>query len=224
MELAQADIALGVTWTDLLRIVAAVIAGACIGFERELYDKPAGLRTNVLICLGAAVFTLLSLRFAESSGLGDRTRIAAQIVTGVGFLGAGVIMQARGRVIGLTTAATIWVVASVGMAFGAGEYLIGTVSTAVIVGVLFGLTYVERMIDKWRAAALFDLDLDPETQSGKPIERLVRDFGLHCVNWRFTRENERCSGKLKVTGSPVALDALQQALIGDPSVRSVTRR
>ncbi|MBN2446318.1 MAG: MgtC/SapB family protein [Phycisphaerae bacterium] len=211
-------------WSDLLRLVSAVLAGACIGFERELYDKPAGLRTNILICLGAALFTLLSLRFAESAGMGDHTRIAAQIVTGVGFLGAGVIMQARGRVLGLTTAATIWVDASVGMAFGAGQYVIGIVGTLMIVGVLFGLSYVERMIRHWRVSAKFEIELDPSSDGGKAVEKLIRNFGLYCEKWRLIREDDKCLGKLKVTGPPRTIDVFQRALMGDPGVISVTRR
>lgn len=101
---------------DIFSIVLAVVLGAAIGIEREFSGKAAGLRTNVLICLGAAAFTIISKRMA--GGDDSLTRIAAQVVTGVGFLGAGAIIQDRGGVHGLTTAATIWFVASLGMACG----------------------------------------------------------------------------------------------------------
>jgi putative Mg2+ transporter-C (MgtC) family protein len=118
---------------DLLSIIFAVIFGAVIGIERELHGKAAGLRTNILICLGAAVFTIISEQMAIDSGA-SVTRIAAQIVTGVGFLGAGAIIQDRGGIHGLTTAATIWLVASIGMACGARFYQLGFIKTCQAAG------------------------------------------------------------------------------------------
>lgn len=128
--------------SDILAILLAVCCGAIIGLERQLKHKPAGLRTNVLICLGAAVFTIISSRMA-----GDKdsiTRIAAQIVTGVGFLGAGAVIQDRGGIHGLTTAATIWLVASIGMACGAKLYQLAGVSTLIALAVLVGLGHLEK--------------------------------------------------------------------------------
>ena len=119
-------------------IVLAVVFGTVIGLERELGGKAAGLRTNVLICLGAAVFTIISGKMGGSDS-DSLTRIAAQIVAGVGFLGAGAIIQDRGGVHGLTTAATIWLVASIGMACGAKFYLLALMSTLIAIVVLLGL-------------------------------------------------------------------------------------
>ena len=106
---------------DTLAIGLAVLFGAAIGLEREISSKAAGLSTNVLICLGAAVFTVISKQMAAGTDA-SVTRIAAQVVTGVGFLGAGAIIVDRGGVYGLTTAATIWLVASIGVACGAHLY------------------------------------------------------------------------------------------------------
>ncbi len=128
--------------SDIPRILLAVVLGSIIGLERELSGKPAGLRTNILICLGAAVFTIISKQMAEAGG--SVTRIAAQIVTGVGFLGAGAIIQDRGGVHGLTTAATIWLVASIGMACGAGFYSLAVISAIIAVVVLIGLAKFEK--------------------------------------------------------------------------------
>ncbi len=128
--------------TDLLPILLAVVCGAAIGLEREFKHKPAGLRTNVLICLGAALFTIISSKMAADKD--SITRIAAQIVTGVGFLGAGAVIQDRGGIHGLTTAATIWLVASIGMACGAGFYLLAIVTTILAILVLLGLAQVEK--------------------------------------------------------------------------------
>jgi putative Mg2+ transporter-C (MgtC) family protein len=133
---------------DIVSVVLAVLLGGAIGLERELRGKPAGLRTNVLICLGAAVFTIISERMAE--GHADSiTRIAAQIVTGIGFLGAGAIIQDRGSVHGLTTAATIWLVASIGMACGAGLYKFAIVTTIIAIVVLIGFEQLEQPLKRY---------------------------------------------------------------------------
>jgi len=128
---------------DVLSIILAVALGAAIGLERELRHKAAGLRTNILICLGAAIFTIISKQMA--AGQQDSlTRIAAQIVTGVGFLGAGAIIVDRAGIHGLTTAATIWLVASIGMACGAGLYSLAIVSTIIAITVLIGLAKLAK--------------------------------------------------------------------------------
>ena len=132
---------------DLLSIIFAVIFGAVIGIEREFHGKAAGLRTNILICLGAAVFTIISERMTAGTE-GSVTRIAAQIVTGVGFLGAGAIIQDRGGVHGLTTAATIWLVASIGMACGARFYQLALITTLLAILVLIGLAKLARPLEQ----------------------------------------------------------------------------
>jgi putative Mg2+ transporter-C (MgtC) family protein len=130
--------------SDLLPILLAVGCGTVIGIERQIMHKPAGLRTNVLICLGAAVFTIISARMA--GGQEPITRIAAQIVTGVGFLGAGAVIQDRGGIHGLTTAATIWLVASIGMACGARMYYLAITTTVLAILVLVGLGQVDKYL------------------------------------------------------------------------------
>lgn len=128
---------------DILAVLLAVILGAAIGLEREASGKAAGLRTNVLICLGAAVFTIISRQMGRG-GDASMTRIAAQIVTGVGFIGAGAIIRDRAGIYGLTTAATIWLVASIGMACGAGMHILAVTSTLIAVVVLIGLGKLEK--------------------------------------------------------------------------------
>jgi putative Mg2+ transporter-C (MgtC) family protein len=135
---------------DLLgRLVLAAALGGAIGIERELEGKPAGFRTNLLICVGAALLTELSVLIYETAG-GERgadpARIAAQIVSGIGFLGAGTIIQSRGTVSGLTTAATLWVVAAIGIAVGAGAWGEAIGATALVIAALLLLGRVERKI------------------------------------------------------------------------------
>jgi len=120
----------------VLRILMAAALGAIIGYQRERAGKPAGLRTHTLICIGAALFTIASLY--GFGAVADPARVAAGIVAGIGFLGGGaIIRRGEGVIEGLTTAATIWAVAAIGLAAGAGLYLISAVTTAVILIILF---------------------------------------------------------------------------------------
>jgi len=129
------------------RLVLAAALGAALGFERELRQKSAGLRTNILIAVGSALFTLMSIEMAEARGA-DSTRIAAQIVTGIGFLGAGAIMRTGSGVQGLTTAATVWVNAALGVAAGGGEYHLAIIGAAITMIVLLVLVPIEHAIDR----------------------------------------------------------------------------
>ena len=131
--------------TTILRLTIAAILGGIIGLERQLKHKPAGLRTNMFICFGSALFTVLSGQLAGSLG-GDHTRIAAQIIPGIGFIGAGSILHARGSTMGLTTAATVFVVASVGMAAGGGLYITAVFATGVILIALALLGQFEKRL------------------------------------------------------------------------------
>jgi len=132
----------------LPKILLSIFCGSLIGFERELKDKPAGMRTYMLISLGATLFTLVGISFSEqwSGGISDPMRISAQIVTGVGFLGAGTIMYARGRISGLTSAAAIWLSAAVGMAIGVDYLIFSVVVTLLAVVTLVFLGKIETSL------------------------------------------------------------------------------
>ena len=130
----------------LLRCGVAALCGGLIGIERELKDKPAGFRTNILICLGASIY--MSIGLLVPSGNVDPTRIAAQVVTGIGFLGAGCIIQSGNQVHGLTSAATIWVVAGIGIVAGAGYPVLATIASLIVVITLATLRRVERRLLK----------------------------------------------------------------------------
>jgi putative Mg2+ transporter-C (MgtC) family protein len=142
LDLLRGEMASGIVATSLARLVVAAILGGVIGLERELRHQPAGLRTNMFICFGAALFTILSDALAVEH-LGDHTRISAQIIPGIGFIGAGSILHMRGLTTGLTTAATLFVVASVGMATGGGLYLTAIFATGLVVAALFSLGHLE---------------------------------------------------------------------------------
>ena len=119
-----------IQWEMVIRLVIAAFLGAVIGYERARAKKPAGIRTHLMVCMGAALFTVISIwGFA---GNADPSRIAAGVVVGVGFLGAGTILRQERGVAGLTTAATIWAVAAVGVAIGTGLYIVGAVAAGIV--------------------------------------------------------------------------------------------
>lgn len=142
VDLLHREMATGIVTNSLARLAVAAILGGIIGLERELRHRPAGLRTNMFICFGAALFTILSDALAVEH-LGDHTRISAQIIPGIGFIGAGSILHTRGLTTGLTTASTLFVVASVGMATGGGLYLTAVFSTGLVLIALFSLGHIE---------------------------------------------------------------------------------
>jgi putative Mg2+ transporter-C (MgtC) family protein len=150
------------------KALLAILCGGLIGIEREMKSKPAGFRTNILICLGSMLFMWISIHLGQSVG-GDRPsdpgRIAAQVVTGIGFLGAGTIIQARGRVVGLTSAAMIWVVAAVGMVIGAGQSVVGVATTFLILVVLLGLGLFEKRL--FGRCVLYDCQISFDDDRGR---------------------------------------------------------
>jgi len=138
--------------STIVRLVLAAFLGGLIGLEREWRHKAAGLRTNMLMCFGAAMFTVLSVQLADKFG-GDHVRIASQIIPGIGFIGAGTILRERGSIVGLTSAATIFVTASIGMAAGAGLYLTATFATIVVLIALAVLGRLENRFERGRQRA-----------------------------------------------------------------------
>ena len=136
------DLSSGQTWVMVLNLVIAAFLGGLIGLEREAGHRPAGLRTTMLVCVGSALFTVLSIHAFPSAGDVSNARVAAQIVTGIGFLGAGTVWRAQDHVKGLTTAASLWVAAAIGMAVGAG---FGVLALAATVITLFILAVMQRL-------------------------------------------------------------------------------
>lgn len=138
--------------TDLemiLRLILAAILSGLVGYEREVHGRAAGLRTHILVCLGSTLITLTSMHFFEvykGQTTLDPARIAAQVVSGIGFLGAGTILRFKASVRGLTTAASLWSVAGIGLAVGSGLYIPAVVTTILILATLFFLTRIERLI------------------------------------------------------------------------------
>lgn len=207
----------------LLKLSLAVVLGGMIGFEREIAGKPAGLRTNILICIGAALLMDVSTRIGLVNGqrVGDPARIAAQIVSGVGFLGAGTIMQSQGMVTGLTSAATIWVVAAIGMTVGAGFYIEGIGAGLLVTFVLAGLGGLEHWVRRARRV----VSATVRTRVGTPEEVVattlrangIRIEGRHV----FDHEQDR-TFELKLSGPSRQFDIAIAALLGRDDIYGVT--
>lgn len=157
------DLSLATQLDLALRLTVGLILGALIGFERELHRQPAGFRTHSLVSLGAALFTVVSA-FGFGGDMVDPTRIAAQIVSGIGFIGAGTILQYRGHIRGLTTAASLWSVAAIGTAAGAGLYVVAIVGTVLILVILSLLDSVENFAKRRLRLppSRFELPDDPD--------------------------------------------------------------
>jgi len=207
----------------LLKLGLAVLLGGAIGLERELSGKPAGLRTNILICIGATLLADLSVNIGIMPGgarVGDPGRIAAQVVVGIGFLGAGTILQARGAVVGLTTAATIWVVAAIGLLLGAGQYVEGIGATVLVVLVLAGLGNVERRIlSRHRTVSA-----TVRVQRGTPweaIDREIRGTGLMVERHAAFDHESDTTFELRLQGPARQFDVVTARLLERADVLSV---
>ncbi|MFZ0580053.1 MAG: MgtC/SapB family protein [Candidatus Acidiferrales bacterium] len=168
----------------LLRLILAAFLGGMIGLERQLRRKPAGIRTNMLICFGAALFTIISYVMAGEV-TGDHTRIAAQIIPGIGFIGAGVVIRERGAVLGITSAATIFVMASIGMAVGAGMLGTAIFATLLVLVALVALGILEDRLGLHTQMMVFQL-----TSSVAPADllmaahKIVEEAHIACRHWQ----------------------------------------
>lgn len=213
-----------------LKLALAFGCGAAIGLERELNDKPAGLRTNLLICVGSTLITMTSihvaLTYAERQvNIADPGRIAAQIVSGVGFLGAGTIIQARGSVHGLTTAATIWVMAGIGLAIGSGYYVPAAATTVVLIVILSVLGLLEARLVKPRRYAYFQVTARRGPGLIDRLNRIAAEEGIDLDDFRLSRQGDHVRAEFAAsmpTGTRDALltrfldiDAVEDVRLGD---------
>lgn len=170
--------------TIITRIVAATLLGFAIGLEREMTNKYAGLRTNILVCLGACVFTLLSIYAFPTvvtdeyaNGIRDTARVAAQVVTGIGFIGGGTVLRHGANVFGLTTAATLWMAASIGMACGAGMYGIAICATIISIIVLVSVRFFEKsvLVSSTKSNKRLRLNICCENENAENIYNYIVD-------------------------------------------------
>jgi putative Mg2+ transporter-C (MgtC) family protein len=197
------------------------VLGGAIGLEREIAGKPAGLRTNILICVGAALLTHVSIAITTvPERLGDPSRLAAMIVSGIGFIGAGTIMQARGTVTGLTSAATIWVVAAIGIAVGAELYVEATGAGALVTLVLAGLGTLEHKLRRARRV----LSCTIRTKPGYPateLETILGVSGIRIIGQRIFDHAEDRVFELKLSGPARQYDIVTEKLLAHEEIFGV---
>lgn len=201
---------------DILKIGLAVVAGGIIGIEREFRDKAAGFRTLIFISTGATLFTILSVLIAKDK---DPSRVAANIVTGVGFLGAGVIMRDGGRITGLTTAATIWMTAAVGMAIGSGQYLLSSVMVLTALMVLWLFPYLEIRIDQKREERTYEIVCLASIKKFEQLEVAFRECGLRVQNQRQVKSGDEMTCSWHASGAPQNHKHLIQKFLEDPDIK-----
>jgi putative Mg2+ transporter-C (MgtC) family protein len=175
----------------LLRLLLAAALGAVVGLERQLRRKPAGIRTNLMICFGAALFTIISYEMAGEVA-GDHTRIAAQIIPGIGFIGAGVVIRERGAVMGITSAATIFVMASVGMAVGAGMLATAIFATLMVLVALIGIGFLEDRYGLQTRLMTFQLTVPAHADVLNPAHRIVEETKIEARRWQ-THKHDDCA-------------------------------
>lgn len=203
---------------DVLKILLAIAAGGLIGIEREFRDKAAGFRTLIFICAGACLFTILSANLAPDT---DPNRIAANIVTGVGFLGAGVILRDGGKVIGLTTAATIWLVAAIGMGIGGGEYLISGVMVLAAMVILWFLPFIEHWIDNAREERKYEIVCCAGMEKYEALELTFRECGLRIQSHSQVKMGDRMTCVWSAVGSPQKHQELTRRLFADTGINEL---
>jgi len=208
-------------WVDVLLVATSVLCGIILGVERQRREKPAGLRTMTLVCLGSAVFTILS--FAFTSTTGDSGRVAAQIVTGIGFLGAGVILHGRRTVSGMTSAAGIWMAAAIGMAVGAGYGLAGLGLSILVSLVLSGFFLYETHWHPDLRNVCVILGYAPHGGLTRiRLERILADYNLVGASAEWSETSAK-TGRLvlKVKLARLHLYELLAELAEVPEVRSI---
>ncbi len=208
----------------LLKLLLAVVLGGAVGLEREIAGKPAGLRTNILICVGAALLTDVSIEISRGKlpgvQLGDPSRLAAQIVSGIGFIGAGTIMQARGTVTGLTSAATIWVVAAIGITVGAGLYLEAAGAGVLVALVLAGLGTMEHKLRRAKRV----MNCTVRTRPAYPLselESLLGSSGIRILDVRTFDHTEDRVFELRLAGPSRQYEVMTAKLIGQADIFGV---
>jgi len=202
---------------DILKLIIAVVLGSIIGAEREYRTKSAGFRTLILICVGSTLFTIFSIRIG---GINNADRIAANIITGIGFLGAGAIFRSESRISGITTATTIWMTSAVGMGIGAGEYLLCGIATGVVLLVLFVFKLFENIIDRMHQSRTYKIVCPFEEKTLYHYEKLFKECRLNARRGKQSREGDSIAGYWEVQGSQKNHELLTEKLLADKNIKS----
>ncbi|MBI5296660.1 MAG: MgtC/SapB family protein [Chloroflexi bacterium] len=204
---------------NFIKLGLAILVGGVIGAEREFQDKAAGFRTIILITVGAALFTIFSISLDPGN---SRTRIAANIVTGIGFLGAGTIIREGGRIAGLTTAATIWLSSALGMGIGAGEIPFVLGATVAVLIVLLVFPYFEGVIDHFREARTYRVVIrSTSAEKATEADKLMRSTKLQVLEYHLAKTDNATVSTWRTIGSPKKHEQFVKAMIADPEVHEL---
>jgi putative Mg2+ transporter-C (MgtC) family protein len=204
---------------NLVKLGLAILVGGLIGAEREYQDKAAGFRTIILITLGSTLFTIFSLSMDPGF---TQTRIAANIVTGIGFLGAGAIVREDGRIAGLTTAATIWLSAALGMGVGAGELYFVLTATVITLLVLLVFPHLEARIDRIREARTYRIRINGNDYKkiGR-VDEALRACSLRIFEQHQAKSDKALIGTWKTIGSPANQEKFVRLMLKDKDIREL---
>ena len=195
--------------------IIKIIAGGLLGMDREYRSKPAGFRTMILICVGSCLFSILSKTFTENSD-----RIASNIVTGIGFIGAGVVFKEGTNVRGITSAATIWVTAAMGMCIGFGMYSLATMVLILVLATLIILSRLEETLDNLHQVKLYTMRLKAYEYSLEQLEESMTKIGVGFIRNKIAKENDDVLVEYKITSSQSKRESLNQFLINNISITS----
>lgn len=210
--------------TYIIRMLIALAIGGAIGIEREFKGKPAGIRTNMLMCFGACLIMIISIEVARMrGGTSDPGRIAAQVVTGIGFLGAGTIIRSRFHVAGLTTAATIWVLSALGLAVGAGYLLLAVVGGLLITLTLTLVGYIERMLTKRHGYYTLQIELERREGIIGTILELFTDHGITSTTQEIKRSGNNWTAIFEYSAPTQKHQSLIKSLSMHDGVKGITK-
>jgi putative Mg2+ transporter-C (MgtC) family protein len=201
---------------DITKLLFAVVIGGIIGAEREIRSRAAGFRTIILICVGSTLFTIISLKIG---GVANPDRIASNIITGIGFIGAGVIFHGASRISGITTAATIWIAAALGMSIGGGHFLLAGYTAAMVVVVLWGFSKLDLVIDNAHQSRSYEIVLHNGQRKLDEILNVARECGLRIRQRDLGKQGDDITCVMDAQGTAKSHKLLTDKLFADADVQ-----
>lgn len=202
---------------DIIKILLSLLIGATIGAEREYRSKAAGFRTVILVTVGSCLFSILSIQLGGDS---DKTRIAANIVTGIGFLGAGAIYRDKISIRGLTTATTIWISAALGMAVGFGQFYVTIVVTCIVMLILLSFNWFQRIIEGVNQEKNYKIKFDNNALHIRHIENLFTKYDLGSTRIKQERNGDEITILFSAEGGEKNHEIFTEALFQEPDIKS----
>ncbi len=204
-------------YEDLFLIFLSIVMGLIIGAEREYKNKSAGLRTLMLVCVGSCTFTILSIKI----GVANPDRLAANIITGIGFLGAGAIFKDENKINGVTTACTIWVTAALGMCIGSGHIYLGLLATLVVLFVLLLLVPLEQWIDRKHKIQNYKITKVYDVGIAEQFEKTAESFNLRSFKIWQSKNEDKLTINWRITGHEKDHERFIAHLFSDPSIQQI---